>query len=386
MGRWTAWATACLLGLGWVGCEGGGQEPVLPAGHWVYGSAPALAPVLDVFGSMSGTPVARFAGSLRERLADCEQFLAHGEVGESWSQFLTDVHCVDADEVPASIADLRDRAAAGFVLTVAGTRRLRGRLELAESGALEIVAALDRDEDPGVAALLVGGDEPPGPAVLDSRNTLVHARVRPAAGLNLAALVSPESQADRMFRLRSALFTGTLLEGTWEMAVYLPREHRVTPPMALALDHSLRAAATTTMKSFVAELEDTWPVHHSAMHIAGEPGTCFLDLELLPDLAPCYVVTERSIVFGWNVESIELALAAASDHSARTARDPLADRGGLVVHLDRFPEADRRLQQKLGVAAKRTGPLEGWDALRLEGVRQGAQVALRLSLEDNGAP
>ena len=57
MGRWTAWATACLLGLGWVGCEGGGQEPVLPAGHWVYGSAPALAPVLDVCGSMSGTPV-----------------------------------------------------------------------------------------------------------------------------------------------------------------------------------------------------------------------------------------------------------------------------------------------------------------------------------------
>ena len=111
-----------------------------------------------------------------------------------------------------------------------------------------------------------------------------------------------------MFHLRSELFVGALLDGAFELAIYLPRLDQVTPPMVIALDHTLRAGAERAMQTFVSELESTWPIHHSKQRIAGEAGACFHDLKLLPDLVPCYVVTDRSIVVGWNPTSIELAL------------------------------------------------------------------------------
>ncbi|MCP5041899.1 MAG: hypothetical protein GY944_12795 [bacterium] len=379
------WKT-CVLVCGFatllVACSRAQRAPALPPGHHVVGRTAAVVGALDALATLTGTPAARVAASLRVQIADCDVFIAQATRAEA---LIDTVQCVEALEAPAWLARVRGDAALGFAFEHAPGRHISGHLAVAETGALEITATMDPAQAPGLAALLVPGDEPAGPPALDARDAVAHARVRPASGLDLAALVSQDSQADQMFRLRSELFVGTLLDGTWEAAIYLPPEDRVTPPMVLALDHSIRAGAQVAMEKFVAELEATWPIHHSDREIAGYPGACFHDLKLLPDLVPCYVVSERSIVVGWDPLSIELAIGRTGGNDQEERASDLAVEGGLVVHLDRLPEADRRVRGQLGGVASSPGIAELWDALHLEGSGRGGRIAMRLSLERSGA-
>jgi hypothetical protein len=153
--------------------------------------------------------------------------------------------------------------------------------------------------------------------------------------------------------------------------------------MALSLDYRMRPAAKVAMTKFVSELEATWPIHHSVQVIAGYEGACFHDLRLLPDLVPCWVLTEQSIVIGWNPSSIAVALSGA-DEAVDSDVEPFGPSGGLLVRLDRLPEADRRLRQRLGGGGD--GPTDYlWDALRLEARNDGERLQLELSLELAGA-
>ena len=92
----------------------------------------------------------------------------------------------------------------------------------------------------GAHALLLPGDESPGPDVLSGSQRLFHARARPEGGLDFASLVPEGSQADRMFLLKSELFAGAVLDGTWEAAIYLPEDGEPTPRAALALGFTHR--------------------------------------------------------------------------------------------------------------------------------------------------
>ncbi len=373
---------ALLIGLA-SGCGAGNPAPAPPTGNWIYGDAATISAVLASVQSLQGTPVARFANPLRERLDGCRDFVARSPGGDPWA-LQSGVHCAMPGEVPESIVALRGEGDLAFVLELANGSRLNGRLTRAQTGAIAIVASLDAPESSGLAALLVPAKEPVGTISLAAADTLVHARLRPASGLNLARLVSQDSQADRMFRLRSELFLGTVLDGTWEFAIYMPRAEHATPPMALALDYALRAPAEAAISKFVSELEATWPIHHSEHVIAGYPGACFHDLRLLPDLVPCWVLTERSIVIGWNPLSLAVALAPNVENPDSFA-GPFGASGGLVVHLDRLPEADRRLQRQLGGDRTSKKIDYVWDELRLEGTNEGERLQLNLSLERTGA-
>ncbi len=96
----------------------------------------------------------------------------------------------------------------------------------------------------------------------------------------------------------------------------------------------------------------------------------------MPDLAPCYVATERALVVGWNPASLHKAL-----DGARPELEDLGDTGGAVVHLERFAEADRILSSALPVDL--ASPPRGypWRRVVVTGGPVESSVRLRLRFE-----
>jgi len=350
---------------------------------------------LDSFQALSETPVARHSLRWHRAIEACDEFIAwagaeegEGEAGEGGFEELAESLRCASDEDPLDVLrEFRGSADVAFALALGGgpTRkgRLLGHFSRDERGSLVARAELSDVEPDSLAALLVPGSEPPGPATLSSRDTLVHARLRPRSGLDIAARIAPGSQADKMFRLRSKLFFGQVLEGTWELAIYMPDGERTTPPMAIALDTSLPGAARLAVDEFLGELESTWPIHRTPVDFAEHPGHCFFDLRILPDLVPCFVVTDRSLVVGWNPLSVRHALARAA--SELPGDSDLGEEGGLVMRLDRLPEADRRLRRQLDPGTARQTESYVWDRLRMQGAANGKGLELKLELSRSGA-
>ena len=195
------------------------------------------------------------------------------------------------------------------------------------------------------------GSDSPGATLLSGDDTLIHARIRPSAGLNLASLISADGQGAQMFRLKSELFAGVVLDGSWEMAIYLPEEGSRMPRMAIALGFQYRSAATGAMDSFIEELERTWPVARSPFRLGEAEGACLLGLKLLPELAPCYVASDAALVIGWNPASLRKSVKSGAESLAA-----LGELGGVAINLARFAQADAILSRALAVP---TGTLSG---------------------------
>jgi len=219
-----------------------------------------------------------------------------------------------------------------------------GTLSIDASGDVELELRLPRIAGEGLASLALPGGEAAGAAELSESETLIHARVRPQGGLDLASLVPADSQGARLFRLKSELFAGLVLDGVWEFATYLPEEGKAMPRTALALNFSNRAAAVAAMEDFIGNLQESWPVARTFFRLGEADGACLLDLAIMPGLAPCYVATDRALIIGWNAASLRKAL---DGHSGE--RDGLGDSSRAIIHLDRFADADRILS-----AASRT--------------------------------
>jgi len=348
----------------------------IPQGAWIHGSAVAASPLLAALSGLEGTPAASWASTLGARIAECGEFIAGGP-DTDLASLASSARCSESGDVPPALERLRGSAPVAFALPVSETEQIVGTLQPDSRGGLGAHARMRAPRSDSPMALLIPGEEPPGAPVLSSVDALVHARVRPEAGLDIATRVSEGSQADRLFRLRSEIFLGHVLDGSWELAVYMPEKEQLTPPIALALDYSLRSAAEAGVEKFVADLEATWPIRHAFAEIAGQPGACFHDLRIMPDFEPCYVVTDRSIVIGWNASSLRIALA----ESGSPGPDDLGAGGGLVVRLGRLPEADLRLREQLGQSAAGRGTRFEWDRLLLEGSTADEEVELRLALD-----
>jgi hypothetical protein len=106
------------------------------------------------------------------------------------------------------------------------------------------------------------------------------------------------------------------------------------------------------MEGFIDSLQESWPVERTLFRIGSAEGACLLDLRLMPDLAPCYVATDRALVVGWNPASLHKAL-----DGSRTEPDDFGGHGGAIIHLERFAEADQILSSALsvGLATPQTG-------------------------------
>ncbi len=358
------------------------REPALPPDAILAGDASALVRALRGLARLEGTPLARSARELAARLEGCEEFAASAPVGELGA-LLDRVTCAPFAQQPASLQRLRGDADLVFVLPLRGAlgrselaaSSLTGTLRVAESGSLVLTARGNAQDLP---SWLVPAAEPAGPGVLSTRNTLVHARFRPELGLDLAALVPEESQADRMFRLKSELFAGAVLAGALEAAVYLPPEGRAMPLLVVAVDVALQRPALAAVQQLVRELEATWPIHHAPVTFGQRTGACFFDLAILPEFAPCYAQGERALLFGWNPDAIAAALLPG-------AGDAPDEAGGLLVHFDRMPAADRRLQSALAPDREPRDIDYAWSRLQARADRESDQVEWHLELKARGS-
>jgi hypothetical protein len=372
-------------------CDRPAQEVSLPPGGWLYGSASDIRAMVATLESIPPTPAAGFAKRIAARVADCEEIFAHDPDGDI-EALIASLRCAEGEAIPDRLAEIREGVSLVYAFSMGRDSRVVGTLERDAAGSLVAHARLLDPDTRSLAGLLIPGSEPAGHATLSTRDILVHARVRPSGGIDIAELIAPESQGDKMFRLRSQLFFGHVLDGSWEAAIYMPRHDLATPPMALALDFSIRAAAARAMSEFVGELEKTWQIARTPEVFGAYEGACFYSVRLLPDLMPCYALSERSIVVGWNPTSIELALGIAADGSPGRAAPPnhaataeLGPRGGLLIHLDRMAEADRRLQEQFGQTGADTKRERLWERLQVEAKPARGGVQFRLELRAGSA-
>jgi len=349
--RARAWIAQALFALlPFVGC--GPSAPAEPPGAWWAGRASVVRGVLAQIEELDGTPLARRARELAAALPECESVGVHALDGDV-AKLAEGVRCLGEGDPLERI-----RRASGsdlvFAMPNAGGETLRGALHL-ENGALGLDLRWPDPPAEGALGLLVPGDAPAGPDRLASTGRLVSLRVRPRAGLDLAALVPEDSQADQLFRLGSGILAGAVLDGTWEGAVYLPERTGGMPGIALALGFSVRSAAVAAIEHLIADLQQTWPVHRSELRGPAGDGACLPDLNVLPELAPCYVATADSLVVGWNAMSLQRALAGPQGREA--ARAPQVSRSEPQASEDhRAGEAERSVGPREGVPGTPDAP------------------------------
>jgi len=330
-----------LLSPGAAGCGGGEPETAWPEGSVVVGDTGALRRVLEGLAGWRGTPLGRRAGELAARLEGCETFAAEAPAAAP-AELLPGARCGEPTAWTEGLRALRRDGDLAFFLRLPGEARLAGTARVAADGSVTADARLhvEGDAGSGATALAWPAETPPGPPRLASGDALAQARLRPAGGLDLASLVPEGGQGDRLFRLKSELFAGAVLDGAWEMAVYLPPEGRRMPLAALGLDVGRPGLAVAAMERFVADLEATWSVQATPFAVGARRGACMLRLNLMPELAPCYVATGDQLVVGWNPASLRQALAPGT----APGDAGLGKEGGIVLQMERFAEADRRLR------------------------------------------
>jgi len=353
----------------------------LPSGALFLARTSALQRLLATAVQLERTPLARHARTLSGRLPACEWVEARAD---SSAELASALACGNPDGSLAALYRERGEHDIAFAFPVRADTRLIGTASVGTDGSLAVSLVLPSDALTGPAAFLLPGPEPAGTPVLSASEQLVHARVRAAERLDLAAFVSADGQASRLFRLESELFSGLVLDDTWEAAVYSPQAGRTSPRAALALGFRERTAAVAAIEGFLENVRESWSVHRSKFAVGRANGACLLDLNLLPDLAPCYVATQSALVVGWNPASLRKALDGASDEAAVSAE--LGGPGSLVLDLARMQEADTRLRALAspGTALLPQQPYP-WRRLLLSGerVRDGVHLRLRLSAKES---
>jgi hypothetical protein len=370
LARWTG---ACFFLLA---CAPDASLDEWPEGAVIAGRSAALGTVLDQIQDLEGTPLARRARVIADRLGDCERVEGQDPEGRL-AHAAESIECAPPDSAFASVHAWRGERDLAFALPLEHGARLRGALSVSASGDIDVEVSLPTDAFSGARRLLVPGSKPAGPGVLSGNDRLIHLRVRPDEGLDLASLVPSGGQAEQLFRLKSGLFQGLVLDGTWEAALYVPEPGQPMPPAALALGFTSRRAARMAVDRFLREIETAWPVQRSPFSASGVSGACLLQLRLLPDLAPCYVATDHALVIGWNAASVRKALLGAPGEEGEFAGVASAD-------LDRFVEADTRLASLAGDDGAPPPARWPWRRVIADGERVGDRVQIRVHLESEG--
>jgi len=366
-----------LVLLAVAGC-GASLEEAIPSGWTLAGRASAVLPALEQLQEIEQTPIARGAAELQRRIQGCELFVARcpraedsegdRELGGETTvcRLAETAECVDA--LPDEVAALG--AGSGWVFSYQAPASLWfvARGSRGDDGALTVAADVGPVGESGALSLVLPAAEAPGPPRLSDKGALLHARVRPDGGLNIARFVSGGGWAARMYRLKSDLFEGKALAGVWELAAYVPKEGEIIPPLALAIDVRDPDLAVTAMERFLSELEATWPVRRADYRLGDRTGACLSDARVLPDLTPCYVADGEALFVGWNPRSLDLALSGGSPGEVA---DPAGSESGGRIFFARFPDADEVIARASGALAPAPATSYPWAEARISGVRDG---------------
>jgi hypothetical protein len=355
-------------------CNQTGTNEFWPSGAALLADTESLDRLLGRLAQLESTPLADRAERLRASLPDCPTVEGRAESGRL-SDVLQTLTCRSAGSDLAALERLRADSDLAVTFLLDGSPVL-GTLSIDPSGDVDLEFRLPDAAAQGLVGLLLPGSDAPGATELSGSHTLIQARVRPVGGIDLAALIPPQSQGAQLFHLKSELFAGIVLDGVWELAVYLPEEGHPMPRTALALNFSNRAAALAAMEGFINSLQESWPVQRTFFRLGSAEGACLLDLRLMPDLAPCYVATERALVIGWNPASLHKAL-----DGSRAELEELGETGGAIFHLERFAEADRILSRALSIDSASPSHGYPWRRVVATGAPVDSSMRLRLRFE-----
>jgi hypothetical protein len=348
--------------------------PAWPPGLLISAETPAFARFLEALAQLERTPLARIAGALHARLPECPQLEAQSQDGD-FEALLSGLRCADLAGPLAKLHQERGAHALAFVLPGADGARAFATADL--DGAAARIAL----RWPGAEQALGGfapGDAAAGPDRLARDARVAHATLLGAGPLDFARWVPEGSQGDRLFRLRSDLFGAALLDGRIELALYAPLEQAAMPRAALALGVRSRAAAEAAAARFLAELESAWALRRTPYAAAGAEGACLPDLHLLPELAPCYALTDGALVVGWNASSLNHAIGTEA-----SAGPDGTVAGGASARFDldlaAVSAADARLAAARGVAGEpQRWP---WRRVRAAASRSGGELTIEIDLE-----
>ena len=350
-----------LLLLLFVGCPAPDPTAGLPSAGFLSLTSAAAKELSACLARFPESPAAAAGERLTAAAEACPGEL-YGEGERAWEA----LRCSAPPQAVAALRQDRDLAM-GSPRSAAGIAHAEATVR---PDAVNLDATLPLPDEAGPLGLLLPGGDPAGPAVLSGQGAVLHARARPAGGIDLGAFVSAGSHADSLFDLKAELLSATVLSGWWELALYPPGAGGELPWPVLAV--GVRAAtADAAVDAFVEEVRAKWGVQRQATTIAGAPGECLGGLKIMPGFEPCYARREDTLAIGWNAEALagalagppaDLGLAGASgarlDFGAMKAADALLASGKPADTL--YPPLD----YPLGTVTIRLLPPEG-GALRL---------------------
>ena len=336
---------ALAAGLALAACSGQrAPDAGLPPGALLLARTAALHRLLATAATLEGTPLARQARALAARLPACDWTQAQADA----SSQLRGCARLRRPDRPAGGAPPRARRARPRVRASRGRARApdrrRGRRRGRDARRLAAAPAR-RARGPG--RLSAPGRRAGRPAPCSPRVSSSCTRACARTGASTSRPSCPpraRPRASSIWRARSS--AGSCWMAPGRRRSICPRRERATPRSALALGVRERTAAIAAIEAFIEKIRESWPVQRSAFSVGAASGACLLDLNLLPDLAPCYVATERALVVGWNPASLRHALAGEMDVLLE-----LGAPGALVLDLARVEEADARLRARLPAGA-----------------------------------
>jgi hypothetical protein len=387
-----------LLGF-LAGCAPTPPDAGIPPGAWLVATGGRMDRLLAMLGTIERTPLAERATEARRRLGGCATVIGHlpvrpaqpddgdPEAVVEGPDLFGALRCAEAEEVPPALAALAPVTgpadASGvpgltFAVPLADGVRLVGFAALDDAGNVRLEARTMAPAGNHPLSLLLPGKKPAGTMLFHDQDALLHGRVLTDRGIDVAAWVPEGGGADRMFRLKSKLFSSFVLEGSWEVAVYLPLSGQAMPDVAVALGVKDQARAVEAMDTFLESLGENWPLRRTALSWeGGARAECLNNVQILPDLAPCWVALPEALVLGWNEQSLRRALYRNSAHEGVALQQGAA----LAIFLDRFPTADSALGQVLADTLPPEEPIHfPWRSLLIAGDKTEGLHRFRLQM------
>lgn len=352
-------------------CAAPDPTAALPDEGFFASTGTALGQAAECLSGFPASPAAKAAERWRELALSCP-----GEVYGTGPLAALEVRCQAA---PAEVLALRQGKAAAFGAPRTAAGVVHGTLSAPTTTGWQAEIRVPLPDELGPLSLVIPAAEGPGPNVLSNAKAVVHARIRPESGIDIASLVPADTQADNLFNLKSALLSRAVLSGTWELAIYPAPKGQIMPQVALSVGvHA--AAAGPALDTFATQLREKWNVQRVPTSVGAWQGECIRGMRILPGLEPCWLMDDQSLVIGWNQTALEQGVGGAP-----TPLD-LGGRSGMALDFAAMAMADALLAAEVQPVAQFAPIRYPGTGITLSAAREGNELVALLESDQPCEP